>query len=163
MSEEKDTNEKETNEKDTKTIWQNPQVRKGVIYAAVLIVVFLLGLIPMWLTASERGARLAETQRELKIAQMHDTIASAVIDARRAEYEAARQSASNFFTNLRAEMERENDSVLTEAQRESVRPLFTQRDEIITLLSRGDPVSGDRLSNFYISYRKAIGGSSEPQ
>ncbi len=155
--------EKKTNEKNTETIWQNPQVRKAVIYAAVLIVVFLLGFIPMWLTASDRGVRLAETQRELKLAQMHNTIASSVIDARRAEYEPARQSASDFFTNLRAEMELENDSVLTQAQRESLRPLFTQRDEIITLLSRGDPASGDRMSNFYSSYRQAISGSSEPR
>lgn len=151
--------EKRTNEKSTKTIWQNPQVRKVVIYAAVLIVVFLLGFIPMWLTVRERGARLAETQQELTLAQIQNTLATAVIDARRAEYEPARQSASDFFTNLRTEIERENNSVLTQAQRESIGPLFTQRDEIITLLSRSDPVSADRLSNLYVSYRKAIGGS----
>lgn len=150
--------EKRINEKSTNTIWQNPQVRKVVIYAAVLIVVFLLGFIPMWLTARKGVARLAETQRELKLAQMQNTLASAVIDARRAEYEPARQFASDFFTNLRAEIERENNSVLTQAQRESIRPLFTQRDEIITLLSRSDPASVERLSKLYVSYR-SIGGS----
>ena len=151
--------EKRTNEKSTKTFWQNPQVRKVVIYAAVLIIVFLLGFIPMWLTARERGARLAETQRELKLAQLHNTIASAVIDARHAEYEPARQSASDFFTTLRAEMDRENDSALTQAQGESIKPLLAQRDEIITLLARNDPASAERLSNLYVSYRKAIRGS----
>jgi len=89
--------EKSTNEKSTKTIWQNPQVRKVVIYAVVLIVVFLLGLIPMWLTARERAFNLAETQRQLKVAEMQNMLASAVIDARRAEYEPARQTASDFL------------------------------------------------------------------
>ena len=151
--------EEKTNEKIPDTIRQNLFIRKIAIYAAVLFAVFLLGFVPMWLTARERAYDLAETQRQLKVAQMQNTLASVVIDARRAEYEPARQSASDFFTNLRAEMERDNDSVLTQEQRESIRPLFTQRDEIITLLSRSDPASSDRLSNFYVSYRKAIGGS----
>ena len=149
--------EKRTNEQSTKHGWQNPQVKKLVNYAAVLIVGFLLGLIPMWLTARERGERLAETQREVKLAQLHNTLAAAVIDARRAEYEPARQSASNFFTTLREEIERANDSALTQAQRESSKPWLAQRDEIITLLARNDPASAERLSDLYVLYRKAIG------
>ncbi len=62
--------EKKIDEESTKTVLQNPQIRKGVITAAVLILVFLLGLIPMWMTARDRGARLVETQRELKLAQL---------------------------------------------------------------------------------------------
>ncbi|CAN5369608.1 hypothetical protein BH20ACI2_BH20ACI2_17720 [soil metagenome] len=150
--------EKKINEESTKTVWQNPKVRKVVIVAAVLIVVFLLGLIPMWLTARDRGARLAETQRELKLAQLQNTIASGVIDARRGEYEPARQSASDFFTTLRAEIGHENDSALTQAQRAGITPLLTQRDEIITLLARNDPASAERLSDVYVAYSNAVKG-----
>ena len=150
--------EKKINEESTKTVWQNPHVRKGVITAAVLISVFLLGLIPMWLTARDREARLVETQRELKLAQLQNTIASGVIDARRGEYEPARQSASDFFTTLRAEIGRENDSALTQAQRAASTPLLTERDEIITLLARGDPASAERLSSLYIAYSNAVKG-----
>ena len=150
--------EKKIDEESTKTLLQNPQVRKVVIVAAVLIVVFLLGLIPMWLTARDRGARLAETQRELKLEQLQNTIASGVIDARRGEYEPARQSASEFFTTLRAEIGRENDSALTQAQRAASTPLLTERDEIITLLARGDPASAERLSSLYIAYSNAVKG-----
>lgn len=139
-----------------KTVWQNPQVRKVVISAAVLILVFLLGLIPMWMTARDRGARLVETQRELKLAQLQNTLASGVIDARRGEYELARLSASDFFTTVRAEIERENDSALTQPQRAGITPLLTERDEIITLLARGDPASAERLSSLYIAYNNAI-------
>ena len=141
-----------------KTVWQNPQVRKVVIAAAVLILVFLLGLIPMWMTARDRGARLVETQRELKLAQLQNTIASGVIDARRGEYEPARQSESEFFTTLRAEIGRENDSALTQAQSARITLLLTQRDEIITLLARNDPASAERMSDLYVAYSNAIKG-----
>lgn len=151
--------EKKTDEKSQNPDKQNPLIGKTAIYAAVLLVVFMLGFVPMWLTARERANNLAETQRQLKVAQIQNLLASAVIDARGAEYESARQSASDFFTKLRAEIERESNSALTQAQRENINPLFAQRDEIITLLSRSDPASADRLSNFYDSYRKAIGGS----
>ena len=150
--------EKEINEESTKTVWQNLQVRKVAIAAAVLILVFLLGLIPMWMTARDRGARLVETQRELKLAQLQNAIASGVIDARRGEYEPARRSASDFFTALRAEIGRENDSALTEAQRTGITPLLTERDEIVTLLARGDPASAERLSSLYIAYSNAVKG-----
>lgn len=151
--------DKKTDEKSQNPNKQNPLIRKIAIYAAAILVAFMLGFVPMWMTARERATNLAETQRQLKVAQMQNLLALAVIDAHRAEYEPARQSASGFFTNLRAEIERESNSVLTQMQRERVNPLFAQRDEIITLLSRSDPASADRLSNFYVSYRKAIGDS----
>jgi hypothetical protein len=133
-------------------------VRRIGIYAAVLLVVFLLGFIPMWLKANERASNLAAAQRELRLLQIQNTLASAVIDARRAEYEPARQTASNFFTSLRAEVDRGSDSALTQPQREKVTPLFSERDDLITLLARSDPASADRLSNLYVSYRMIMNG-----
>ena len=41
-------------------------------------------------------------------------------------------------------------------ERESSRCLLTQRDEIITLLARGDPAAADRLSDLYGSYREIM-------
>lgn len=141
-----------------KPIRPSSPARRIVIYAAVLVFVFLLGLIPMWLKASEHAGNLAATQRELRLLQMQNTLASAVIDARRAEYEQARQAASNFFTSLSSEVDKASDSALTQPQREKVTPLFTERDELITLLARSDPASADRLSNLYVSYRKIMNG-----
>ena len=135
---------------------QNSRLIRVSIYAGVLVVVFLLGLIPMWLTARESASQLDEVRRELKLLQIQNTLASAAVDARRAEYEPARQSASAFFVTLRAEIDLASHSALTQAQRDRVTQLFTQRDEIITLLARSDPVSADLLSDLYVSYRKAI-------
>ena len=139
-----------------------PVVRRFIIYAGVLLAVFLLGFVPMWLKARECGGSLAGAEQQLSLARMQNNLASSVIDARRGDYEPARQSASQFFTSLRAEADKGDDSTLTRAQREGVEPLFTRRDEIITLLARSDPASADRLSDLYVSYRKVMndrGGS----
>lgn len=139
-----------------------PVVRRFIIYAGVLLAVFLLGFVPTWLKARECGGSLAGAEQQLSLARMQNNLASSVIDARRGDYEPARQAASQFFTSLRAEADKGDVSTLTPAQREGVEPLFTRRDEIITLLARSDPASADRLSDLYVSYRKVMndrGGS----
>ena len=131
-------------------------MRRVIIYAALLLIAFLLGFVPMWLTSRESSSRLSEAEHQLSLAQMQNALASAVIDARRGEYESARLAASNFFTSLRAEIDRGDASAFSLAQREGVQPLFTRRDEIITLLARSDPASADRLSDLYVSFRKIM-------
>jgi hypothetical protein len=133
-------------------------MRRVVIYGGVLLLVFLLGLIPMWLKARTSAARLADTERRLTLVEMKGNLASAAIDARRGDYEPARQAVSQFFTSLRAEADKGDASGFTQAQRAGVQPLFAGRDEIITLLARSDPASADRLSDLYAAYRKAVGG-----
>lgn len=135
-----------------------PPMQRIAIYAAVLLIVFLLGFVPMWLNARSCAGELATTQRELSLARLQNTLASATVDARRGEYEPARQAASNFFTSLRAEADRATGSALTDTQKQSLEPLLAGRDEVITLLARSDPAAADRLSDLYASYRKVMGG-----
>jgi hypothetical protein len=110
----------------------------------------------MWLKYRECSASLSEAEQQLSLARRQNTVASAVVDARRGDYEPARQAGSDFFTSLRTETDRGNESVLSQAQRERVQALFNQRDEIITLLARGDPAALDRLSDLYVSYREIM-------
>jgi hypothetical protein len=133
-------------------------MRRIIVYAGVLLVVFLLGLVPMWLRARASADRLADAERTLTLKGMQGDLASAAIDARRGDYEPARQAVSQFFTSLRAEIDKGDTSYFTEAQRAGVQPLFAGRDEIVTLLARSDPASADRLSDLYVAYRKAVGG-----
>lgn len=132
--------------------------RRFIIYAGVLLVVFLLGFIPMWLKARTAADSLVAAEHQLTLTRMQVNLASAVIDARRGDYEPARQAASQFFTSLRAELDKGDTSDLTQAQRERLEPLFAGRDEVITLLARSDPASADRLSDLYIAYRKIMNG-----
>jgi len=112
----------------------------------------------MWLKAREAEAQRDAARRELRLSRTQGTLASAVIDARRGEYETARQTASDFFTALRSEFDAGEQSPLTARQREAAAPLLDERDRIITLLARSDPASADRLSDLYVSYRAAAGG-----
>ncbi len=131
--------------------------RRFIIYAVVLVAVFLIGLVPMWLVARQRGAQLDVAERNLRLCRLENDLASAVVDARRGEYERARLAASNFFTSLLEQVdELGRPSDLTPAQRESLRPLLNQRDELITLLARSDPAATDRLSELYMAFNKAM-------
>ena len=132
--------------------------RRILIYAAVLLIVFLIGFVPMWLKARGYAGELAIARRELNLGRLQNTLASATIDARRGEYEPARQAASDFFTLLRTEADKSADSAFADSQKQNLQPLFAGRDEIITLLARSDPASADRLSILYASYRKVMGG-----
>lgn len=135
-----------------------PLIRRIGIYAAVLLVVFSLGFIPMWLKARQSASSLAAAERQLSLARIQSLLASAVIDARRGDYEPARQAASQFFTSLREEADKGDASALTQAQQAGTQSLFTRRDEIITLLARGDPAAADRLADVYVAYRKLMNG-----
>lgn len=135
-----------------------PLLRRIVIYAGVLFVVFLLGFIPMWVKARQSANSLAATERQLTLVSLQSSLASAVIDARRGDYEPARQTASQFFTSLRAEIDKGDASSFTQAQRTGLQALFAGRDELITLLARSDPASADRLSDLYVAYRKVMSG-----
>lgn len=135
--------------------------RRITIYAVVLLVVFLLGLIPMWLIARGRAAERDTAQRESRLCRLENNLMSAAIESRRGEYERGRLAASNFFISLREQVDVMQDSGdLTSAQRDGLRPLLNQRDDIITLLARSDPASADRLVEMYVAFRKAMNPTS---
>ena len=135
-----------------------PLIRRIGTYAGVLLLGLLLGFVPMWIQARASAARLAGAERRLTLVGMQGDLASAAIDARRGDYEPARQSISQFFTSLSAEIDKGDSSYFTQAQRAGAQPLLAGRDEIITLLARSDPAAADRLSELFVAYRKALGG-----
>jgi hypothetical protein len=130
--------------------------RRALIFFLSLAAAFLLGLVPMWFTAGTAAKERDAARREVRLNQVQLALASAAVDARRGEYEPARQSAVNFFTTLTAELGRGEDSAFPSAQHEALQALFRQRDDLITLLARSDPASAELLSNLYVAYRKAV-------
>ena len=139
--------------------WQSRtthRIRRLVIYVALLLLAFLLGFVPMWIKSRECASRLAEAERQSSLARMENSLVSAAMDAQRGDFETARVAASDFFTVLRAATSTDVDSALSQAQKDGARLLLAQRDQIITLLSRGDAASTDLLSDLYVSYRKLM-------
>ncbi len=138
------------------SIPRDDRVKRILIYSLILLIVFLLGFGPMWMTTRSRERERNAAQASLRVSTLQNTLANAAIDARRGEYEPARQAASEFFTTLQAEIDRGGDSVFNESQKVSLRSLFDTRDDAITLLARSDPASADRLVDLYVKYRQAV-------
>lgn len=138
-------------------LMQNPRNRRIAIYAGILLVAFLLGLVPMWLASRERAKERDEAQAALRVSRLQNALANAALEARRGDYEPARQTASDFFTNLREELERGNDSAFTPAQQEGMRALLASRDDMITMLARSDPASVERFADLHTAFRQAVG------
>jgi hypothetical protein len=137
------------------------RVRRVGVYAAILLVAFLLGFVPMWLQARARTSERDAVHQAFRLSQLESTLASAAIQSRRGDYEPAREAASTFYTNLTAEMDR-IPSVFTTPQRERMRSLLAERDQMITLLARSDPAVTDRLTDAYVSFRQAMGTLPPP-
>jgi len=131
-------------------------LKRFAIYGLVLLIVFLVGFVPMWTSARSRAHERDAARASLRISGLQNLIASAAIDARRGEYEPARQAASEFFTTLQAELDRIPDSVFNDSQKAGLRPVFDGRDETITLLARSDPAAADRLADLYVRYRQTV-------
>ena len=130
---------------------------RPLFFLIALLVAFLLGFIPMWMKARDQSTVREKAEHELTLTRIVKDLGSAAIDARRAEYEAARQEASAFFTAAHFEIDQRDKSPLTQQQRDGLLPLLASRDELITLLARSDPAAADKLANLYVSVRKVLG------
>jgi len=130
--------------------------KRAALYAMIAVGFFLLGLVPMWLKGRQYIGEREAAQQELRLVRMDSVLAAAAIFADRGDYEPARQLASDFFTSLRSQIDRGGSSDLSPAQVEQVKFLLNNRDDIITLLARGDPAAANRLSDMYVAYRKVM-------
>lgn len=140
----------------TETESRSNPMTKWLIVAGGVVLAFLLGFVPMWLTNRQLSADLADRDKQLRRSRIQSTLTTATIYARRGEYETARQNTSTFFTDVRAEMDKGNQGVLTEQERIALDRVMAERDEIITLLSRNDPAAAERLSNMFVEYTGAV-------
>ena len=132
------------------------RMRGFLLSVGLQFVAFLAGFIWMGLKSRRCSRNLSDAEQQSCLAQVQNPLGSAAIDARRGDYETARVAAGDFFTALRAEMDRGVDSALTQDQVAGVQPLLAQRDEIITLLAREDAASADLLSEVYVSFRRLV-------
>ena len=137
--------------------WRGGALRTVGICLGVALVAFLVGLVPAWLRSREHAGERDAARRELRLARMQNALGAAAVDSARGDYEPARRAASDFYSALGAEADAAGeDSILTTAQRDALRPLLQQRDDLITLLARSDPAATPRLLDMHASLRKAV-------
>lgn len=128
--------------------------KRVALYASIALGFFLLGFLPMSFKSSGAVEQRDAAQRGVRLAQLQNILAAAVINVQRGQYEPARQLTSDFYTNLRRHVDGDSRSLFTPVQREGLSSLLAERDELITLLARSDPEATDRLFNVYSTYNK---------
>lgn len=128
------------------------------LWGALLLLTFLLGFVPVWLSSRETARQRDAAQANLRLSQLQNRLGTAAMNARRGNYEPARIAASDFFTDLRAETDHQ-ESGFDAGQLEAVKPLLAERDEVVTLLARSDQAAADRLTDMYLGYVQAMSGS----
>ncbi|MEO6334712.1 MAG: hypothetical protein ABIO91_06975 [Pyrinomonadaceae bacterium] len=126
-------------------------LKKAGIVGVVALAAFLLGFVPMWISARTQENERAAAIKTLRLSVLQNTVGTAALNARRGEFEQARQQASDFYTDFRTEMERET-SAFDAQQRSAAQPILAQRDETITLLARNDTAAVDRLTDLYFAF-----------
>ncbi len=142
-------------ERGKSSLWQ-----RVVALGALVMFAFLLGSIPGWLSDREAARQRDAAQANLRLSQLQNRLALAAISSRKGEFESASVAASDFFTDLRAEIER-RESGFSAEQLEAAQPILNERDQIITMLARKDKAVVERLTNLYVSYIRAIGFSPQ--
>lgn len=128
--------------------------KRVALYVSLCVGFFLLGFLPTWIEARLAVEQRDAAQRVVRLGQLENTLATAVIDVQRGDFEPARQLTSDFYTNLRRQIDTDDTSVFTPSQRERLRSMLGERDELITLLARSDPAATDRLFHVYSTYNK---------
>lgn len=152
-----------------------PRLRNSLIVVAAVAVAFGGGT--AWQFVQARQARQAlDTARqemavirgERALEQLEATLALATVAAQFGDFERGRQLASDFFDLL----QRQPDAA-PKIARSGFSEILSQRDGIITVLSRGQPESGFALVSLLGSLQNALGrertlsvtqrpGSTEP-
>lgn len=128
--------------------------KRVALYASLSVGFFLLGFVPLWFRTTTATEQRDAAQRGVRLAQLQNTLAAAVINVQRGQHEPARQLTSDFYTNLRRQIDADTGSLFTPAQRQGLNSLLAERDELITLLARSDPAATDRLFDVYSTYNR---------
>lgn len=130
---------------------KNATLKRVGIVGAIALAAFLLGFLPAWLSARDYENERDAAVKTLRPSVLQNNLATAAINARRGEYEQARQQTSDFFTDLRAEID-SDESAFNAEQIKAAQPILAQRDETITLLARNDAAASDRLTDLYFAF-----------
>ncbi len=130
--------------------------RRWAWIAIAVVVAFIIGFAWQGIRAARLDSRLDETSQALSLHRLEATLAVAVFEAQRGSYEMSRLQASDFFSGVQSVTPR-----VPPAVRQDLTSILGERDQTITLLSRGDPEAADQLAGLYVRYRDARGRAEQ--
>ncbi len=126
---------------------------KQAAIAALVAAAFLIGFVPMWISARSSESECSKVRESLRLSVLQGDLATAVINARQGKFEIARRQTSDFFAGLRTEIDRRTSAV-ERARSSAVGPILAPRDGTITMLARRDATAAARLAEIYFSFLK---------
>lgn len=129
---------------------QRPQL--VAIAAVALVAAFALGFFPQWSRARTLAAERDAARQELRFARMEGVLGAALAESLRSNYERSRQLMTGFFTELQRRVGEVEDAT----RRRELEAILEQRDEVVTLLSRAEPESTQRVMLIYTRYFAAM-------
>jgi hypothetical protein len=113
--------------------------------AAGLLIAFLLGFVPTYAAKRHAQHELEAARLELRLSRLQGRLGAAMAESLRSNYERARQLMAGYFSDLQGAV----GQVENPAEKQALNAILAQRDEMITLLSRAQPESTQRLMLLY--------------
>ncbi len=130
------------------------RTKQALFIAGGVVVAFLVGFGWQFGRAHSLAGQLDEARKELTFQRMEAALGAATIEAQRGDFEPARELASDFFTRLQAAV-----GQASAAGQPQLEQILSQRDQVITELSRADTQAGATLAGLFVRYRAAVGES----
>lgn len=124
--------------------------RRFLLVLFLLAAAFLGGFIPQWLEVRSLRAQLERTDLRLRLADAHRALGVASQEAQRSNYASAAEAASRFF-DVTATLARTDAFEEEQRTRVALLSYTAQRDEIMALLSAGDPAARERLAGLFLT------------
>jgi hypothetical protein len=126
--------------------------RTLALVAAGLVIAFLLGYVPESMAKRHAARDLAAARQELRLSRLQGRLGAALAESLRSNYERSRQLMAGYFSELQDALPGVEDA----RRRQALSGILSQRDEMITLLSRAQPESSQRLMLLYTSMFTAV-------
>ena len=131
-----------------------PAPRKGgrrfLLFVVLLALAYAGGFVPQWMESRKLSASLEKSELELELANLHRTLGVASHEAQRSNFASAAQAASQFFDRC-ATLANTPDLEKEARTRVALQAYVGQRDEIMALLSAGDPAARERLASMFLT------------
>jgi hypothetical protein len=128
---------------------------KVLIWAAVLVAVFLVGFLPSYLRSRGMEAELRQTSQRLEQSRLLNLIGLAYFQAAQKNYGMASETSTAFFNRLREVA----DQLGSEPERQkALQEILASRDKIISGLAQGDPAVLNEIQSVFTKTQSAIPG-----
>jgi hypothetical protein len=134
-------------------------LKRFAIVIGLMLTAYLVGFVPGWLSANELEARLARSKELNGAHALKADLAAASLHSSQGRFEEAIVAAGSFFDKLDKEIVAGGGILNNEpALGEAAANMLARRDEIVTMLARGDPAASGVLVGWYFELEQVTNG-----